>query len=425
MKIENLYQKLILSSLLSVMLFQGNNVMAEDPTNVAVATAGAKAVKADGVKPKQAKEIEVTQSTPDENCRLTRDNAVKECLNPTGQGFKQAAQLLTTLPAIATAFMGGGDPGKMAEMCKLTTIMGAIGGMLNGGQDTTCQQASAACQSSCGKGYDFYRQQESQAVAARDSAGARQAQMKQEDMKTIDDDCQKQVQAQMQLAQQQQQANQQPMAGAEACQAALDSNPEDEIVDCTQPKFANAAECTTIGKTAGNGITFEKGPGISANESDADLPALEDREDYWNSLKNKTSGGTPSGNSGTGALGGSGSNGGFGNAAQKAGGSGKKSGSSLMSGGSESSGGGGGGWGNMSGDDFDKKYSKLSDKKKGLGMLTKKKIGGRNIAAAEFGSSSDDIWTRVYLRTNTRCTKQLTECTANKSLNPYGVNKAR
>lgn len=394
------------------------------PVDTAAAAAAATAAQQNPPVPREGSEMAVRDRDPVGNCSGTKTRAVNECMTPTGSGFEQAGQLLTTLPAIATAFMGGEDPGKMAEMCQLTQIMGAVSGLLNGGQNTTCQNASSICQEVCGESRDQLRQ-----LAAAQPTQIDVIRLQLEQVNEDEEDCVAKATEQMQLAQQQQQANQQPMAGAEACQNALNSDDEfeEELVDCSLAQYANSAQCTTLGKTDGNGIPFEPGQTISQDDSATDFPGVEDREDFWNDLKNKTSGnagGRGAGAGGAGPMGG-GPGGGSG-ANNRAGGAARKSGSTMLSGGNESSGGGGSGFNLGGDDDFNKKFAKLDAKKKKLNMLTKKKIGGRGIASSEFGLASDDIWTRVYLRTNTRCTKQLTECTANKSLNPYGVsNKAR
>lgn len=380
--------------------------------------------------PKGAENMIVDAGDPLESCRQTTNKAVQECVKPSGIGFKEAAGILVMLPGVAAGFMTGGDPGKIAQMCKVTAAAGMLGGLLNGGQDKTCQNASAACQSKCGEAFNVYRQQEGTALSAGDAAGADVARYKQQEIQRFDKDCQDKVAAQMQLAKQQQMANQAPIAGAEACNQALNSDEDgldDEIVDCSLAQYANYSECATIGKTDdGSGIPFEPGLNLTNDDEAIDLPEGEDREDFWNALKNKTAGagGRSGGGAGAGAMGG-GPGGGNGSGGNRAGGPMRKSGSSMVTGGNESSG-GGAGWGKGDDGDFDKKFAKLGAKTNGLNMLKKKKIGGRNVASSEFGVASDDIWTRVYLRTNTRCTKQLAECAANKSLNPYGVNnKAR
>ena len=65
------------------------------------------------------------------------------------------------------------------------------------------------------------------------------------------------------------------------------------------------------------------------------------------------------------------------------------------------------------------KLTELAKKKGKIGLLTpKKKIAGNG--SSQFGLASRDIWTSVYVRTNARCAKQLKECSANRSRDPYG-----
>ncbi len=405
-----------------------------DPVDAAAAITQAEAVKQNPPKPRSAEAMMKRDGSPEQNCSRTSSVAVQECLQPTGQGFKQVAMMLTTLPSIATAFMAGGDPEKMARMCKLSQAMLIAGGLLNGGQDKTCQNATVACQTVCGESVEQLKEIYEQAP---DDLALKKIQMQIDGIRETEEKCLTKVTEQMQLAQQQQQANQSPIAGAENCEQVLNEDPdgEDSNVDCSLAEYANTTQCTTIAETldkTGDGgvIPFESGATISKDDSLDDLPeAQDDREDFWNDLKNKAANGGGNGSrggAGAGAFGG-GSGGGSGNGSgnRAGGGAARKAGSTMVSGGNESSS-GAGGWGKGSDDDFNKKFAKLDAKKKGLNMLTKKKIGGRGIASSEFGLASDDIWTRVYLRTNTRCTKQLAECAANKSQNPYGVvNKSR
>lgn len=372
------------------------------------------------------------------NCTCTKNKALKECISPSGQGFKRAAQFILTLPSVATPFMTGGDSGQMADMCKLSALSGTVANLLNGTQGTNCERAISVCTESCVTKARKYinKLRENEMNAAGESAALVQKaesnyRARVEEVEQINADCNGKAQTQMQMAQQQMQAGLAPMSGMTSCAAGLDedgSGSSGEIVDCTLARFASYAQCSTVSKanSAGNGVTYDPGVGIAADtDSEMDLPGAEDREDYWNALKNKTSGsGNGSGRSGMGALGSGGGSGGFGALGKGGSGAARKTGSSLLSGGSDSGGAGGGGWGNGGNEGFDKKYAKLGAKGKGLNMLTKKKIGGRQLAS-DLASSTEDIWTRVYLRTNTNCTKQLLECSANKSLNPYGLQKSR
>lgn len=359
-----------------------------------------------------------------ENCTKTVDAAVTECMAPTGIGFKEIAGMLTTIPAISTAFMSGEDSGKLAQMCQLSSAMGLLGSMLNGGQDKTCQNAMSACEEACEKEKKGFENQRKN-LNPSDPNYANFFNKYTSEMKAIDDlngQCIKKIQAQMQLAQQQQAANQQPTAAMQNCAQALNGDEDPEFVDCTLNP--GAAECTPVSKLddVGSGSTYEPGIAISPTADEIDLPSPEDREEYWNNLKNKASGNQANG--GRPGAGAGMSGGGPGNAASNkaAGGAGRRTNGASFSAGSESGGGGAGGWANSKDGGLNNRLSKLGDKKK-LNMLTQKKVAGRGLAAAEFGVASDDIWTRVYLRTNTRCTKQLVECSANRSQNPYGALK--
>ncbi len=407
--------------LLLVLVFGFSDVSAQD--SVAAVTSNLEGAVAKPIETTPKQKMIKSDGSPLENCSGTAQQAVRECLSPSSGGMKKAAQMLTTIPSIATAFMAGGDAGKMANMCKMTALAGMLGGLLNGGQNRTCQDAAGACEESCGQSKQILTDEANEAASSGDQATYN---FKRQQISQVDqtkDECINKVEQQMQLAQQQQQANQEPMGGAEACQAALDPEPEDEIVDCGLDQFKGYPECSTVSKLDPIDSTFEPGIALGSDPAEIDLPEADDREEYWNSLKNKAGGGAGGGSgmgAGAGALGG-GSNGGSGSKSDgQSGGGRRKSGSAMVSGGTATSG-SNSGW-NTGDSDFNKKFAKLKAKKKGLKMLTKKKLGGRGLAGSEFAMASEDIWTRVYLRTNTRCTKQLTDCNANKSKNPYGKN---
>ncbi len=412
--------KLVLS--LSLVFFSLHS-NAQD--NIAGASAGLESAVANPPQASPIDKIAFRGADPKTNCERTGQNAVNECQNPSGQGFKQALSLAAAVPALAAGFMSGGDPGKMAQMCQMGVLATTLSSLLNSTMGKGCENGSAACQTVCSESLNTVGRQ---IQTATSSLEVEKLKLLQQSIKETGDKCVADVTAVQQAASSQQGANQQPGGDMASCNAMLDEDGASELVDCTLPEFANAPECTTLAKNDGLPIGFETGSnGLPVDESGGlDVPLGEDREDFWNALKNKTSGGGSAGGGGAG-LGGFGGGGSPSSPAGSAAAAARKAGNNMVTGGDSSGGGGGSGFGGGD-DDFDRKFSGLDKKKKDLNMLTQKKIGGRNIAGAEFGLSSDDIWTRVYLRTNTRCTKQLAECAANKSSNPYGassLNKAR
>lgn len=362
-------------------------------------------------------ELIVTQGDPVEQCLGTAKKATQECSSPTSDTFKQGAQLLTTIPAIATTFLAGGDADEMSDMCRLTALSGLLSGFLNSGQAKTCQTASQACNESC----NAATKRLSEAFKeTNDGLEMRKIEKAIADVKETKEKCIQSVEQQVQQAQQQQLANALPIAGAEACVAGIDDSPSEEIVDCNLTRFQFYPECSPVSKLDTIATNFEPGVSLNNDPPEIDIPDVDDREDYWNNLRNQGANAGGLGGGGAGALGGSAGGGSGSSANDRSGGGGRrKSGSTILSGGTESSG-SNSGW-NTGDSDFDKKYAKLKAKNKNLKMLTPKKLGGRGLASNEFALASDDIWTRVYLRTNTRCTKQLTDCNANRSQNPYGI----
>lgn len=419
----------IKNSVLVLLLFLNSNAVLAQQTVAGSDTLSANLRQAIANPPKATPAEELIKkisniTDPYQRCEAIKDVALGECASPSSSTFKTAANLLLTVPSIATSFLSGGDnAGRMAEMCQMTALAGVVGGLLNGTQGSGCDNAMNSCNSVCSASIKSYNDQATQLRSAGQNAQAEEYMRMVDRIKTTEQECINKATAQKQLAQQQQQANAQPIAGMQACSEALAGEEESSLVDCSQDYYRNDPSCATVGKVGDNGLgsTYEPGVAIDTTADDVDMPTPENREDFWNNLKNKTSGNQGSGGGRAGAGAGmSGGPGGQGGNKAGAGGA-RRSSNASFSGGSESSGGGAGGWGNSSG--LSGRLAKLAEKKKGLNMLTQKKLAGRGLAAAELGVASDDIWTRVYLRTNTRCAKQLVECAANKSQNPYGAFK--
>lgn len=379
-----------------------------------------------------------------ETCERTKAKSVAECKKPTNNGWQAGAQALAGLTGAFAGFSMGdsaaGDSSSQQQtqqLCMLADLMSKLANSLNGGQNDTCNNAAAACEKVCNEEMDHYKserdqfkQKEASAYSANQPgpaasfrAQAELAEEKRAEAEKNGNQCIEEAGRVAQMAQQQQQTNQQPQQGMQNCQAALnqDGLEEEQPVNCSLPEFQSHPSCTGAGDTYGklnpDGRTPFNPIGDKGSSFD-DLPLDEKRSG--------ASGGSPyAGSAGggmSGGLGMMGSGGGSGDGALGKTGEGAaapKGGIGSLYGGNESS--GGGGWGNLAGDDKNSGLSRFKDKKNKLKVPKKRKLAGHKLGAgSEFGLSTDDIWTRVYLRTNTRCTKQLVQCAANRSKNPYG-----
>lgn len=377
--------------------------------------------------PKTPEEMKVETGEPLQSCKETSKKSIKECLQPSGVGFKEIMGIVSGIcGAIASFSMGSGDGSEESQQqaqksCMLAGMCQQLGSGLNGGQNDTCVNAAKACESVCSESQKKLLEE----AAKLQTSNPALAQQKKDYAALAakeGEDCLKKAQEVAQAAQQQQQANQQPQGGMEQCQQALDSGlDEDEEVNCALPQFASHAACTTLTKTDSDGIPpFERNDILPTvgNNSEEDLPFVEAPTDFG-----KTAGANGGGAGSPGGFGMMGGGNGSGDGAQgKTDGSGRRGGASAAMLGGGGSSGGGSPW--PMGKDEDGKgrgFGKKGDSK----LLTKRKLAGHKLGEGEFAASTDDIWARVYTRTNTNCTKQLLSCAANKSLNPYGDVKKK
>lgn len=379
------------------------------------------------VKPTTAEEMK------QETCEAQKLKSIAECNQPSNGGWQAAAQIFAGVAGAAAGFMAmdsgaSDDPskaGQASQMCALAEVLNKLSSALNGGQNDTCMNAAQACEEVCNKEIKKHNEKSNEYLSMQPpQMGLAQAEKNRADQaKENKESCLKEVEKQAQKAQQQQQANQSPGQGMSQCQQALNGDKEgEEPVDCSKDKFKGHPSCTGMSTNPGNMIGSERDPFTvgSRDDQDFDLP-LDENAGSGYKANGDGSGGSNGAGGGLGFFGGSGSGGG--GESQKTGGAAGagRGGVGSLYGGSEG-GGSGGAWGSMAGDgkDGNGRLSKLANKKSDVKVPTQRKLAGHKLGSGEFGLSTDDIWTRVYLRTNTRCTKQLIECAANRSTNPYG-----
>lgn len=370
--------------------------------------------------------------TEAKTCKEQKEKSIRECNSPSNSGWQQATQIFAGVAGAAAGFMAmdssaSGDDakaGQTAQLCALTEMLSKLASAIGGGQSDTCMTAGNLCERVCNKEIKEHEQKKKDYEIAKDLAGANYERGEIETLTKVKDECLEKVKEQAQKAQQQQQANQNPAQGASQCQQALNGEKtSEEPVDCSKDKFKGHPSCSGIASNPGSMIgNSDRDPfgAVNGEDSDFDLP-LDENQQLSKLDPNSGSGGGGSGG-GMGFFGGgSGSGGGDSQKTGGAAGPGRGGGGSLY-GGSDGGGGGGGAWGSMAGDGKDGKggLSRLANKKTDVKVPTQRKLAGHKLGSGEFGLSTDDIWTRIYLRTNTRCTKQLISCSANRSTNPYG-----
>ncbi len=378
----------------------------------------------ESAQPRATTAEEMEQAT----CEEQKPKSIKECNQPSNGGWQQAAQMFAGVAGAAAGFMAmdsasdESKSGQASQMCALAEMLNKLSSALNGGQNDTCQNAANVCEKVCNKEIKEHQKKREEYLKMQPpQTGLAQIEKdKEEKAKENKKECIDEVTKQAQKAQQQQQANQSPGQGMSQCQQALNGDQEsEEPVDCSKDKFKGHPSCAGMSNNPGNMIAGNRDPfNMSGrDDGDFDLP-LDENSSAFNGNGSDGSG-SGGGSGGMGFMGGSGSGSGGGES-QKTGGAAGRSGVGSLYGGSEG-GGAGGAWGSMAGDGKDGKgLSRLANKKSGVKVPTQRKLAGHKLGAGEFGLSTDDIWTRVYLRTNTRCTKQLISCAANKSTDPYG-----
>lgn len=409
------------------------------PVQAAIATAGS---QIEGNKSTDKNQMIVDAGDPVKSCEATRNKAITECSTPTNDGFKAAAGALAGITGAFAGFSAGDmsasdDPEKVAaqqkqtqNMCMLTQLLSKLADALNGGQGDTCVQAQQACDQKCNEGEDTLKKEIEQLMAQRTPQNSAQIdseikirENKIEKIQKTNNKCAEEARQIAQQAQQQQQASQQPQQGMDQCQQALNAGQKttEEPVNCSEDKFKTHPSCLGLNPGGGPNIgDFARDPFDVSGQggaSEFDMPL--DESTFGKTSPSGAGGGRGGGSGGPGFFAGGSGNNNNGPASKTGEGTAGGRGIGSLYGGNES-GGGGGGWGNMNGDKAGSGLSRLAKKKTDLKVPTKRKLGGHKLGAGEFGLSTDDIWTRVYLRTNTRCTKQLVQCAANRSADPYG-----
>ena len=374
-------------------------------------------------------ELRVNDNDLVQSCIATVRKSIKNCREPQGNMWKKGLSIMSSGFTAAEGFLKmGGASSSLSKVCEAAKYLGILNSLFNGGRSDTCDNAKSVCEEMCNETAlnflehersELMKESPSQEIFTRISEIDRQIERVEryygECIRVADDESGKsQLQAQVNTNILQK--------SMQSCEDMLktDESDDEESVDCLDvARYGSHPLCTDITEGGGD-VHSESEPVNDGNVDDDFTPDFPEDRGLAN---NKTRSGGPSKtpSSGGGALGtgGSSSNGG---GLSKTGGSGQRSRGKVGLLFGKSTGGEGGSGFSHDGDGSDKNsLTELAKKKGKIGLLTpKKKIAGNGLISSQFGLASRDIWTSVYIRTNARCAKQLKECSANRSRDPYG-----
>ena len=392
--------------------------------------------------------VEVAEDDPTKIkiCQATVEKSKQACEVPRGAVFKEGLSIMSAGFGLTSGLLArGGASSQLSTVCNVAQGLEKVNSLTNKVRAGTCQNARIACANICmgntmeslkGRLKKLDRTCKAKKImnankpkelaniflGCEEDKDILRANM--DFANTLNEECAQFAAQKIQESQQQVQANQKTLAQSmKACKNAFaseDSGHDEDFVDCLDVvNFGNHPSCSRLsGKTSPGSLLKGEPPLQKTIDPTPDFPNDPRALSKTGGLGNPGNPGMGSG----GLLGGGmdqNSSSGKGSSQNKRRGSkkhsvlfgkplGNQGNSSQFSHGDDDEGGIG-------------SLGRLASQKGKIGMLTKRKLAASD--PNQFGPASDDIWTRIYLRTNIRCAKQLKECSANRSRNPYGSSQ--